>query len=104
LQALGIVSLQINNPCCHLLLTIYQLAKIITFTDKAMNIVELVKANHMLAWEAIFLTLGTLEGRILTFFEPQSCPRIAILDSNGDYCGANLQYFIFRRARSKEPL
>lgn len=60
---------------------------------------------HVLAWEGIFLALGALGNGVSKFFDPQFRPIllliwIAIVVT----ITAGLGYFIFRRARSKEPL
>lgn len=59
---------------------------------------------HVLAWEAIFLALGALGSGVSKFLNPQFHPVllliwIAIVIA----ITAGLGYFIFRRARSKEP-
>jgi membrane protein DedA with SNARE-associated domain len=60
---------------------------------------------HVLAWEAIFLTLGALGGEALGFFKLQFRPFLLLIwMAIMITAEAGLGYFVLRRARSRGQL
>ena len=60
-------------------------------------------AIHVLIWEAIFLTLGALGGRVSKFFDPQAYPMVLVIWIGVMVVvGTALGYIFFRRVKNSK--